>query len=477
MNLDAHIAELTPTFPRQLAPVLLLVLAALALSAAPAAKASYPKEEAAALAAEGIIGEVSLVIGKAWLRSADERGKRKIASGAAVRPHDRVVTESNGHVHIRFIDQALVSVRPDSRLEITRYDYNEEDPTQSTIKFTLEEGVTRSISGEAARNARDRYRMNTPIAAIGVRGTDFVVSATQRTVHAQVKEGAIVVAPFSASCLPDAFGPCTFNALELTGETREVLELQQGQELPTLLEIPDTRIPELMRQRRQVARENAESGGSSDEEKDLYLDSVSFRTAEEVTSSGGDQAPEPAAKPTFTPEAPRATEELTDKQLVWGRWANGRGEQERITIPFEQAREDPRAITVANNRYGLYRSEPDGTKRVQPGLGPISFTLDSAQAFFNGGQGAEAMDVLGGTLNIDIGQRHFDTLLNLDHRATGQVDFSASGSIDPSGFFHSRGDLQSMAGAVSLDGEEAGYFFKKQLDTGNVEGLTLWGRE
>jgi hypothetical protein len=32
-----------------------------------------------------------------------------------------------------------------------------------------------------------------------------------------------------------------------------------------------------------------------------------------------------------------------------------------------------------------------------------------------------------------------------------------------------------MAGAVSLDGKEAGYFFEKQLQSGAIHGLTLWG--
>ena len=42
------------------------------------------------------------------------------------------------------------------------------------------------------------------------------------------------------------------------------------------------------------------------------------------------------------------------------------------------------------------------------------------------------------------------------------------------GVFNSKTPRQSMAGAVSLDGKEAGYFFEKTLDTGLIEGLTLW---
>ncbi|MCH8134997.1 MAG: hypothetical protein IIB77_03345, partial [Proteobacteria bacterium] len=54
-------------------------------------------------------------------------------------------------------------------------------------------------------------------------------------------------------------------------------------------------------------------------------------------------------------------------------------------------------------------------------------------------------------------------------------DFLASGSLFDGGFFHSRSDTQNIAGAVSIDGTEAGYFFNKQLDNGSIQGLTLWG--
>ena len=33
-----------------------------------------------------------------------------------------------------------------------------------------------------------------------------------------------------------------------------------------------------------------------------------------------------------------------------------------------------------------------------------------------------------------------------------------------------------VAGALSLDGKEAGYFFDKALPAGNVSGITVWGR-
>ena len=99
-----------------------------------------------------VVGEVSLVLGKAYLETA-EGSLHELASGDIVHATDRIQTGSNGHVHIRFVDEALVSVRPDSRLEIQRYEYNPEKPDESAIRLMLEEGVTRAISGHGAKAA------------------------------------------------------------------------------------------------------------------------------------------------------------------------------------------------------------------------------------------------------------------------------------------------------------------------------------
>jgi len=57
------------------------------------------------------------------------------------------------------------------------------------------------------------------------------------------------------------------------------------------------------------------------------------------------------------------------------------------------------------------------------------------------------------------------------------VDFIATGSITERGYFNSRSASQSIAGAVSQDGTEAGYFFQQQLENSSIHGLTLWDKK
>jgi hypothetical protein len=133
---------------------------------------------------------------------------------------------------------------------------------------------------------------------------------------------------------------------------------------------------------------------------------------------------------------------------------------------------------TGNNRYSLFRREAGGNQVVQPGLGVVGFTLDKAQAQYTSGGVMSLMDVNGGSLSIDFDKNLFATSLSLNHSATGAMTLVDNGSIFSGGYFHSRHDTQVVAGAVSLDGKEAGYFFEKTLENGGfIEGLTLWGRK
>ncbi len=427
------------------------------------------------------VGEVSLVLGKAYIQS-PQQDWRRIEVGSTVRVSDQIVTGNNGHVHIRFVDQALVSVRPTSELQVVRYDYDAMRPDQSTVKFNLVEGSARSISGDAARSARQRFRLNTPIAAIGVRGTDFVVSATTESVRALVNEGTIVMAPYSEQCNVDAFGPCADNAIELSGDSLQILELNAGStsQAPSTLE----RNPGLLRRGAQLAEAtDSENGAESDGEdradnSEVYQEgvtSVQVRAdAERVAVAGSPKEPEPISD--YTPASPVLEASLNAGQLVWGRWswAEDLGDLERITVSSAVASEG-RDITIANDSYGLFRDS--STDRVQPGLGVVGFNLNSAQAFYSSESGIVAMQVKGGTLNIDFDRSRFATSLSLEHEATGLIGLSAMGRIYSGGYFYDRSATQNVVGAVSIDGKEAGYFFDKQLESGGIQGLTLWGSQ
>jgi hypothetical protein len=458
-----------------------------ALLATPSYGLETPEQQQAGGESAALVGTVSLVLGKATIESGSGKLSRIVKPGSQVRVHDQIVTSTNGHVHIRFVDDALVSVRPDSRLEITRYDYDPARPALSAVKFDLIEGVTRAISGKAAKAARQRFRLNTPIAAIGVRGTDFTVSVKAGSTRALVNEGSIVLAPFSEDCRADAFGPCDTNSIELSSAAMEVIELDGSTPLPRLVPATDAQNMTAMRTGVQQAIRSSQgadeassveaNGARVEEVSAVLVTNSAILVTDNAASDLADAASLLPSQPEFTPEQAIVIADVADRQLIWGRYShvelnNG---QERITLALDEAR-NGREVTVGNFDYALFRSE-NGSKRLDIGLTVVSFGLSSAQAFYNSSSGVVAMEVGGGTLDIDFQENSFATLLNLNHSLTGELEFVASGRLFDGGYFHSRTESQRIAGAVSLDGSEAGYFFEQQLLQGDIQGLTLWNSQ
>ena len=436
------------------------------------------------------VGAVSLVLGRAYverggLQDPDQKvSRQRLQVGDAVRVGDRLYTEAGGHVHVRFVDDALVSVRPSSTLDIVRYDYDAKNPSDSAVKFELSEGVARAISGEAAKSARQRFRLNTPIAAIGVRGTDFVVSADALSTRALVNEGSIVVAPFSSECSVEALGPCAADAVELTQNTLQAVEVNQLASTPQLVASASARVRSALRgsdsqveaadiATGDIAATEAQPASDSADSTDVYVESVANDKVVVAETTAAATAAEPSD---FTPAAALTAATTADSQLVWGRWSDTDPGDDLFSIASSDARVD-RKPTVSNlNGSILYRSEPNGA-RIDSALSQVSFDLSAAQAFFDSASGKFAMRVGGGALSLDFIERSFNTALNLDHAATGAIDFTATGSILDGGYLRLRSDSQNVLGAVSTDGTEASYYFDQQIGSGTISGITLWGAQ
>ena len=432
------------------------------------------------------VGEISLVIGKAFIESENNQTLRA-SNGGFVREGDIIRTESNGHVHLRFLDDAVLSVRPRSRLQIISYRFDESNPENSLVKLDLIEGIARTVSGEAAKTARDRFRLNTPIAAIGVRGTDFVVSATSDSLKALVNDGAIVVAPYSAQCLQGGTGPCELNSIELGGNSMQILEFNSEMTEPRLVPIiaadQDAAqfqgiVGSLAARSQAPDREPIDlSGPSSEDEDATFREVITDRDVitEGVTSIDlGDKARNKAPYATgYTPDSQLSLEQLRNRQLVWGRFTDGKGNLERLTLPLNDAAEGRKVSVGANFEYFLFRPE-QGEVRVKSGLGEIGFSLASAQAYFKSEKEISPVAVTRGGLKMDFANNTFQTSLDLYHMQLGESQFTALGKIYDGGYFHFRDNQSRIVGGVSLDGRESGYFFDFYNWDGLVQGITLW---
>jgi len=130
------------------------------------------------VAAESI-GRVILSLGdnKAY----NLRGlSRELKRDALVYEKERLVTGERGRLHIRFNDGSTINMKPDSTLQLARYQFEEKQPEKGQAVFQLMRGGLRTISGKIGKTNPDNYRFQTVLATIGIRGTEYEVYVCNR---------------------------------------------------------------------------------------------------------------------------------------------------------------------------------------------------------------------------------------------------------------------------------------------------------
>jgi hypothetical protein len=109
--------------------------------------------------------------GQGWVVHRDE-SREKLAVGQAILNGDSIETGANAVAQLRFTDNSLVSLRSSSQIAIQ--DYNWRPATRSgNAALELIKGAFRAVTGLIGDNDPDSYTFDTPVALIGIRGTDF----------------------------------------------------------------------------------------------------------------------------------------------------------------------------------------------------------------------------------------------------------------------------------------------------------------
>lgn len=124
------------------------------------------------------VGRVVWINGslKAIMANKEERLLQKTS---VIYEHDTLVTGDNSQAQIVFTDNTLMTFRPQTTFIVSQYEYHPSSKKKagSVGKYVMNllEGGFRTITGLIAKNNPSDYRVNTPVATIGVRGTDYTV--------------------------------------------------------------------------------------------------------------------------------------------------------------------------------------------------------------------------------------------------------------------------------------------------------------
>ena len=104
---------------------------------------------------------------------------------------DIIKTGPKGSVQLRFVDKALMTIKASSEMDISSYLFNQSGDTSNKEQalMKLVKGGFRTISGQIGKGDKSAYKVDTPAASIGIRGTNYEVQ--------QEASGAYVMAVYS----------------------------------------------------------------------------------------------------------------------------------------------------------------------------------------------------------------------------------------------------------------------------------------
>ena len=100
-------------------------------------------------------------------------GSRELKQGDFIYVNDEILTSARSFAVLQFTDGAKVTVRPDSTLIIEQYLYAGNENDEATLN--LVSGGLRVITGAMAKSNPENYKVKTPVALMGVRGTEFSI--------------------------------------------------------------------------------------------------------------------------------------------------------------------------------------------------------------------------------------------------------------------------------------------------------------
>jgi len=425
--------------------------------------------------------------------------------GAAVAEGQSLQTGKDGYLYLETIDHGFFILRPNSKGQIVSYFVDAQNPANSRMKLELESGVARHISGQAAKSARQNFRFNTPVAAIGLRGTDFTIYADQNVTRITVLSGGVVVSALAGACLAEGFGPCegtasrelfaNLNASTTSGlgKATQTLQVERGQS-PVVLQGTE-QAPDLIA----PPRSNEPAAPKLSAASPVQPTALAPLTPTAALTTGQSQSTALTQSPALSLSA-ASTDKLSKdqnleayktnlvtqstsstggaSQLIWGRWQAVLDQKIEVDVAALQAKNQ---LIAANNYYAVMRNSD--SVWLPTSQASIGFALAQSQAVITDEASRVAVPAKleNGQLQVNFVNSSFFTKFDLVSQSQ-RFKLQNNGEVSPDGKLYGgpqflRPNNMYVSGALASDNRSAAYLFQSRLDDGRLaSGVTLWGK-
>jgi hypothetical protein len=419
-----------------------------------------------------IAGNIVFLLGKAQVFDKNNIEK-ELVLGDAITVGSTIVTSDRAQIGMRMIDGAVQQIKANSTFQIIRYDYDPQLPQESVIKVFLKQGQLHSKTGAAGKAAKHNYRLNTPIAAIGIRGTEFTVYADAQQTRVDVLSGGVVMSPFSNGCALSGSGPCGGrNAIELFANHRRdaSLILQRNQERPKIV-IPTKKTASNNNLPLPVANTDKSVATPAITNTSSTTTAVNTDTASSEKSAASPKAArsnDTASTPLAQAKPAPSSTTSSIKSVKWGRW-DPKLSNNQLAEGYE--------LVAKNADYAIIRRADENF--VLPNTGVYQFSPTRHEAYVRdvSQDSYTQADINNAYLSVDFVNRNFDTGFDLvaDNVNT---HIQTSGNLSEDGILSTTKDQGNtrISGAIAGDtAKEASYAFYHQIDDNlNVAGAIDW---
>lgn len=129
-----------------------------------------------------VSGQALAAAGKVVYATGDVQVERAgkmqpLAKGAEIESGDTIITGTNGRVQLRMADGDHMALRTSTRFKVDEFKAPtaKDKPETGRSFYSLVSGGFRALTKSLGRRGNDSYRVRTPVATIGIRGTVYWV--------------------------------------------------------------------------------------------------------------------------------------------------------------------------------------------------------------------------------------------------------------------------------------------------------------
>ncbi len=190
--------------------------------------------------AAGMIGKVTYLLGQAEMTTADGT-VLPLSRNLEIPDGSRITVKERSRVSLLMVDGGVEKLGANTVFTFNKYTYDPANPAATEIRKTLLDGEVTSTTGRGGEDAKERYRLNSPLAAIAVLGTEYTVKVSKGETWVTVLSGEISIAKLGGSCQRSGLGACVGGERLSEGQRGLAFVVRASEPKPVLM--PVTAIP------------------------------------------------------------------------------------------------------------------------------------------------------------------------------------------------------------------------------------------